>query len=131
MLIIRKFGDLDLLEWILDVTQIIIADIVLSGDNALIIGMAAAAVPVSLGIHRSCRGIRTQVDIRCHAARSGRRQSVRALVWSRVGDAGLVTWLLLWTSVMVATAPKARHATTETIVFAFSLGPPAFCGNET
>ena len=45
MLIIRKFGDLDLLEWILDVTQIIIADIVLSGDNALIIGMAAAAVP--------------------------------------------------------------------------------------
>ena len=45
MLLIRKFGDLDLLEWILDVTQIIIADIVLSGDNALIIGMAAAAVP--------------------------------------------------------------------------------------
>ena len=34
-----------MLEWILDVTQIIIADIVLSGDNALIIGMAAAAVP--------------------------------------------------------------------------------------
>jgi YjbE family integral membrane protein len=34
-----------LLEWVLDVTQIIIADIVLSGDNALIIGMAAAAVP--------------------------------------------------------------------------------------
>ena len=45
MLLIRKFGDLDLLEWILDVTQIIIADIVLSGDNALIIGMAAASVP--------------------------------------------------------------------------------------
>ena len=45
MLIIRKFGGLDLLERILDVTQIIIADIVLSGDNALIIGMAAAAVP--------------------------------------------------------------------------------------
>ena len=34
-----------MLECILDVTQIIIADIVLSGDNALIIGMAAAAVP--------------------------------------------------------------------------------------
>ena len=34
-----------MLDWILDVTQIIIADIVLSGDNALIIGMAAAAVP--------------------------------------------------------------------------------------
>ena len=34
-----------MLGWILDVTQIIIADIVLSGDNALIIGMAAAAVP--------------------------------------------------------------------------------------
>ena len=34
-----------LLEWILDVSQIIIADIVLSGDNALIIGMAASAVP--------------------------------------------------------------------------------------
>jgi len=34
-----------LLEWILDVSQIIIADIVLSGDNALIIGMAAATVP--------------------------------------------------------------------------------------
>ena len=34
-----------MLEWILDVSQIIIADIVLSGDNALIIGMAAPAVP--------------------------------------------------------------------------------------
>jgi len=34
-----------LLEWVLDVSQIIIADIVLSGDNALIIGMAALAVP--------------------------------------------------------------------------------------
>ena len=34
-----------MLEWVLDVTQIIIADIVLSGDNALIIGMAAASVP--------------------------------------------------------------------------------------
>ena len=34
-----------MLEWILDVSQIIIADIVLSGDNALIIGMAASAVP--------------------------------------------------------------------------------------
>ena len=34
-----------MLDLILDVTQIIIADIVLSGDNALIIGMAAAAVP--------------------------------------------------------------------------------------
>jgi len=33
-----------LLEWLLDVSQIIIADIVLSGDNALIIGMAASAV---------------------------------------------------------------------------------------
>ena len=34
-----------MLEWVLDVSQIIIADIVLSGDNALIIGMAASAVP--------------------------------------------------------------------------------------
>ena len=34
-----------MLEWFLDVSQIIIADIVLSGDNALIIGMAAATVP--------------------------------------------------------------------------------------
>ena len=34
-----------MLEWALDVSQIIIADIVLSGDNALIIGMAAATVP--------------------------------------------------------------------------------------
>jgi YjbE family integral membrane protein len=34
-----------LLDWIIDVSQIIIADIVLSGDNALIIGMAASAVP--------------------------------------------------------------------------------------
>ena len=32
-------------EWFIDVSQIIIADIVLSGDNALIIGMAASAVP--------------------------------------------------------------------------------------
>jgi YjbE family integral membrane protein len=34
-----------LLDWIIDVSQILIADIVLSGDNALIIGMAASAVP--------------------------------------------------------------------------------------
>ena len=34
-----------MLDWVLDVSQIIIADIVLSGDNALIIGMAASAVP--------------------------------------------------------------------------------------
>ena len=34
-----------MIEWLLDVSQIIIADIVLSGDNALIIGMAASAVP--------------------------------------------------------------------------------------
>ena len=34
-----------MLELFLDVSQIIIADIVLSGDNALIIGMAAATVP--------------------------------------------------------------------------------------
>ena len=41
-IIIRRF---ELLDWIIDVSQILIADIVLSGDNALIIGMAAAAVP--------------------------------------------------------------------------------------
>ena len=35
-----------MLELFIDVSQIIIADIVLSGDNALIIGMAASAVPV-------------------------------------------------------------------------------------
>jgi YjbE family integral membrane protein len=40
-----KFWEVFLLEWVLDVSQIIIADIVLSGDNALIIGMAASAVP--------------------------------------------------------------------------------------
>jgi YjbE family integral membrane protein len=34
-----------LLDWIIDVSQILIADIVLSGDNALIIGMAASTVP--------------------------------------------------------------------------------------
>ena len=34
-----------MLELFLDVSQIIIADIVLSGDNALIIGIAAATVP--------------------------------------------------------------------------------------
>ena len=34
-----------MLDWVLDISQIIIADIVLSGDNALIIGMAASAVP--------------------------------------------------------------------------------------
>ena len=32
-------------EWLLEILQIIIADIVLSGNNALIIGMAASAVP--------------------------------------------------------------------------------------
>jgi len=32
-----------LLEFLIDVSQIVLADIVLSGDNALIIGMAAAA----------------------------------------------------------------------------------------
>ena len=36
-----------MLEWIIDVSQIIIADIVLSGDNALIIGMAASAIPAA------------------------------------------------------------------------------------
>ena len=45
MLINQKFWEVFLLEWVLDVSQIIIADIVLSGDNALIIGMAASAVP--------------------------------------------------------------------------------------
>ncbi|MDA9289100.1 YjbE family putative metal transport protein [Alphaproteobacteria bacterium] len=34
-----------MLELFIDISQIIIADIVLSGDNALIIGMAASAVP--------------------------------------------------------------------------------------
>ena len=34
-----------MIEWLLEILQIIIADIVLSGDNALIIGMAASAVP--------------------------------------------------------------------------------------
>jgi len=32
-----------LFEFLVDISQIILADIVLSGDNALIIGMAAAA----------------------------------------------------------------------------------------
>ena len=41
-IIFRRF---ELLDSIIDVSQILIADIVLSGDNALIIGMAAAAVP--------------------------------------------------------------------------------------
>jgi|TARA_B100001063_G_C16552534_1_gene446793 YjbE family integral membrane protein len=45
MVINQKFWEVFLLEWVLDVSQIIIADIVLSGDNALIIGMAASAVP--------------------------------------------------------------------------------------
>jgi YjbE family integral membrane protein len=38
-------GNFILTEWLLEILQIIIADIVLSGDNALIIGMAASAVP--------------------------------------------------------------------------------------
>jgi YjbE family integral membrane protein len=45
MVINQKHWEVFLLEWVLDVSQIIIADIVLSGDNALIIGMAASAVP--------------------------------------------------------------------------------------
>ena len=40
-----KIGNSILTEWLLEILQIIIADIVLSGDNALIIGMAASAVP--------------------------------------------------------------------------------------
>ena len=40
-----KRGNSILTEWLLEILQIIIADIVLSGDNALIIGMAASAVP--------------------------------------------------------------------------------------
>ncbi len=32
------------LEWVTDVLQIIFADIILSGDNALVIGMAAAGL---------------------------------------------------------------------------------------
>ena len=31
------------IDFILDISQIVLADIVLSGDNALIIGMAAAS----------------------------------------------------------------------------------------
>ena len=45
MIINQIFRSVILLDWVLDVSQIIIADIVLSGDNALIIGMAASAVP--------------------------------------------------------------------------------------
>ena len=33
-----------MIEWLLDVSQIIIADIVLSGDNALIIGMPTSGL---------------------------------------------------------------------------------------
>ena len=36
------------LEWITDVLQIIFADIILSGDNALVIGMAAAGLAPQL-----------------------------------------------------------------------------------
>ena len=32
------------LEWVLDILQIVFADIILSGDNALVIGMAAAGL---------------------------------------------------------------------------------------
>ncbi|MGC6496538.1 MAG: hypothetical protein ACON4I_01355 [Candidatus Puniceispirillaceae bacterium] len=32
------------LEWALDILQIVFADIILSGDNALVIGMAAAGL---------------------------------------------------------------------------------------
>ena len=32
------------IEWALDILQIIFADIILSGDNALVIGMAAAGL---------------------------------------------------------------------------------------
>ena len=37
--------DIILLDFFLDIIQIVLADIVLSGDNALIIGMAAASFP--------------------------------------------------------------------------------------
>lgn len=36
------------LDWFLDVAQIIFADIILSGDNALVIGMAAAGLSANL-----------------------------------------------------------------------------------
>ena len=41
-MIVRLSGDIDLLDFFIDLSQIVLADIVLSGDNALIIGMAAA-----------------------------------------------------------------------------------------
>ncbi|MGB2142774.1 MAG: TerC family protein, partial [Candidatus Puniceispirillaceae bacterium] len=36
------------LDWFVDVAQIIFADIILSGDNALVIGMAAAGLSANL-----------------------------------------------------------------------------------
>ena len=36
-------------ETVVDILQIIFADIILSGDNALVIGMAAASVAVLVG----------------------------------------------------------------------------------
>ena len=42
---IKRFWIKILFEFILDIVQIVLADIVLSGDNALIIGMAAASFP--------------------------------------------------------------------------------------
>ena len=42
-MIVSLSGDIDLFDFFIDVSQIVLADIVLSGDNALIIGMAAAA----------------------------------------------------------------------------------------
>ena len=42
---IKRFWVQILFEFFLDIVQIVLADIVLSGDNALIIGMAAASFP--------------------------------------------------------------------------------------
>ena len=39
---------MSLMENLLPIAQIIFADIILSGDNALVIGMAAATLPLQL-----------------------------------------------------------------------------------
>ncbi len=44
-MIVTNFRGKKLVEFFIDISQIVLADIVLSGDNALIIGMAASSFP--------------------------------------------------------------------------------------
>ena len=50
------------MEYFWDIVQIVFADSILSGDNALVIGMAAAGLSPELRKKASCRGMAVAAD---------------------------------------------------------------------